>query len=140
MSGVGICEHCNRAFDYRLIHNGFNDSAFAYCNSCGCLAILSHWSKWPKEAVPGIGGIKPEIEAYLSPCSCGGRFRADAAPRCPHCHQILCAEKAAAYIEANAPGTAKGWRWQRSWNGNYALYAVMIEGRVVHDPWRSSKV
>ena len=26
MSGVGICEHCNRAFDYRLIHNGFNDS------------------------------------------------------------------------------------------------------------------
>jgi hypothetical protein len=104
------------------------------------LATLSHWSNWPKEAVVAIGGIKPEIEAYLSPCSCGGRFRADAAPRCPHCHQILSAVKAAVYIEANAPGAAKGWKWQRSWNGIYALYSVMIEGRVVHDPWQSSKV
>src|ERR1041384_1349194 len=113
MSGVGTCEHCRRAFSYRLIHNGFNDSAFAYCDRCGCLAILSHWSKWPKAIIPGIGGIKPEIEMYLAPCSCGGRFRADAAPRCPHCHQILSAEEAATYIEANAPGTAKGWKWQR---------------------------
>lgn len=31
------------------------------------------------------------------------------------------AEKATAWIEANAPGTKKGWRWQRNWIGTYAI-------------------
>jgi hypothetical protein len=39
---------------------------------------------------------------------------------------------AAEWLERNAPGTAMGWRWQRSWRG---LYCIIIEDRVVHDNW-----
>jgi hypothetical protein len=35
-------------------------------------------------------------------------------------------------IEADAPGTAKGWRWQRNWTG---LYCVILADGVVHDNW-----
>jgi hypothetical protein len=38
------------------------------------------------------------------------------------------------WIEAGAPRTAGGWRWQRNWQG---LYAITIEGRVVRNPWRN---
>jgi hypothetical protein len=37
-------------------------------------------------------------------------------------------------FEADAPGTAKGWQWQRSWTG---VYFVIIEGRAVYDNWRT---
>jgi hypothetical protein len=37
---------------------------------------------------------------------------------------------ATAYIEINAPGTKKGWRWQRNWQ---ATYCIVIENRVVND-------
>jgi len=41
----GSCEHCRHEFPYALIHNGFNDSAFAYCDACGTTSILSGWFK-----------------------------------------------------------------------------------------------
>src|SRR2546429_2714934 len=46
----------------------------------------------------------------LTACSCGGRFRRGSSPRCPACAQPLSADSAAVWIEANAPGTAKGWK------------------------------
>jgi len=46
----------------------------------------------------------------------------------------LSAELAADYIEAQAAGTAKGWRWQRSWDG---CYCIIIENRVTNDNWKS---
>jgi hypothetical protein len=37
---IGDCEHCKKKFGYYLIHNGFNDSAYAYCDTCGSTALL----------------------------------------------------------------------------------------------------
>ena len=133
--GKGRCEHCRQDFDFNLIHNGFNETAYAYCDSCGCTALLSLRGKMPESLSLRYGPIDSKIEPHLAPCACGGHFRANAEPRCPHCNKTLSAEKATAYIEANAPGAAKGWRWQRDWRG---FYAIVIEGRRVKDPWISA--
>jgi hypothetical protein len=132
---VGTCESCGCTFSYRLIHNGFNDSAFAYCDRCGCEASLHYYyADVPPEAHLKVHGpVNPEAEALLQPCSCGGTFRAKAGPRCPHCNAALSADAAGSYIEANAPGTAKGWRWQGTWGG---LYSLVVEGRQVRNNWR----
>jgi|SRR5579862_541336 len=130
---IGLCEHCKKQFGYYLIHNGFNESAYAYCGSCGLTALLDGW-KVPK----GIHmvrhqSITPEVEPYLALCRCGGSFKAGAGPRCPHCQQPLSAVQATDYIERQAAGTKKGWRWQQEWT---SLYCIIIEDRVVHDNWR----
>jgi|SRR5580704_17140622 hypothetical protein len=136
MSNTGTCKNCQREFSYSLIHSGFSDYAYAYCGTCGQTASMNGWSKaWPKHLPFNYGSIQKELEPYLDACECGGRFKADASPRCPHCLQTLSAEAATAYIERNAPGTAKGWRWQRNWNG---LYAIVIEKRSVREPWKAS--
>lgn len=133
---AGVCEACLQTFNYSLIHNGFNDTAYAYCDKCGETIFVSGWSKDipPAANLKVHGPMNPEAEALLAPCSCGGRFSASAAPRCPHCLNQLSAELATVYIEANAPGTAKGWRWQCSWQG---LYAIIIEGKSAKGLWRS---
>jgi hypothetical protein len=133
---IGYCEHCGKNFGYYLIHNGFNDSTYAYCDMCGITALLNGW-KVPKnvQIVP-FQVITPEIESYLSPCQCGGSFRTAASPRCPNCRLKLSAVRAAEYIEPQAEGTKKGWRWQRTWTG---VYSIIIEDRVVHDVWKTPK-
>ena len=57
-----------------------------------------------------------------------------ARPGCLGCQGSWSAERVAKTLEADAAGTAKGWRWQRSWTG---LYFVILEGRAVHDNWRT---
>jgi hypothetical protein len=133
---VGNCESCGRTFTYQLIHNGFGDTAFAYCDRCGCTALLSGWyPNIPAAARLKVHGpINVEAEALLMPCPCGGIFRATASPRCPHCVSVLSAEIARGYIESNAPGTAKGWIWQGGWQG---LYCIVIDERLVKDSWRA---
>ena len=42
--------------------------------------------------------------------------------------------KATEWIEANAPGTKKGWRWQKNWTG---LYCILVEERVTQDNWKN---
>jgi hypothetical protein len=37
------------------------------------------------------------------------------------------------YIEANAPGAAKGWKWQGSWSG---LYCLIVDGCEVNN-WQT---
>jgi hypothetical protein len=132
---TGFCGACARPFHYSLIHNGFADSTYAYCDTCGMTAFVSAWDKSiPRAAKLKVHGpINPEAEKLLAPCACGGIFRADALPRCPHCSVPLSADGAAQYLEENAPGTVKGWRWQRSWQG---LYAIVIEGRSCKGRWR----
>ncbi|MBU1356794.1 MAG: hypothetical protein KJ620_09530 [Candidatus Edwardsbacteria bacterium] len=135
MNDIGACDCCGNSFVYDLIHNGFNDSAYAYCDQCGMLAILNTW-----EVPEGIELkihkiISPDIELLLAPCQCGGKFKADASPRCPHCKTLLSADKSAEWIEKNAPGTIKGWRWQRCWDG---MYAISIEQRLVKDNWKKN--
>ena len=130
---IGVCDACGHTFAYELIHNGFNDSAYAYCDECGMTALIDDFGGRTPEGMPPYRAITALGEASLAPCPCGGSFRADAAPRCPGCRAVLSPEAAAVWIEASAPGTARGWRWQRDWRG---LYAIIVEGRVVSNPWR----
>jgi hypothetical protein len=83
----------------------------------------------------GFGIITPETESRLGPCSCGGRFRAAASPRCPSCHTPLSAIALGPQIEANAPGRKKGWRWQNDWKG---LYAFVVDDHALTLDWRKA--
>jgi hypothetical protein len=132
----GRCEHCAKTFSYQLYHCGFGDCSYAYCDTCGMTSVLSLWStKMPKTAsdCPSQQEICAELEQYLEPCACGGLFRKGSSPRCPNCRNALSAEVASAYLEKNAPGTKKGWRWQRNW---HQTYCIVVEGRQVNDNFR----
>jgi hypothetical protein len=132
-----ICEHCGQSFRYWLCHWGFGDCSYAYCEKCGMTAILSYWDKRMRKLPPGCPSqqeICAELEKYLQPCECGGVFKKGASPRCPHCSLALSAEAATAYIETNAPGTKKGWSWQRNWHDTYCL---VIENRLVKDNFKT---
>jgi hypothetical protein len=140
--GDGTCEACHRSFAYYLIHNGFNDSSYAYCASCGLTALLDVHSAPQHAAFGNDRRITPDVATLLAPCRCGGRFDAVSAPRCPHCAHELSARAAASWIEANAAANAPRrrrwwsrwlWRWQQDWGG---LYAIVIEDRLVQNPWR----
>ncbi len=82
---------------------------------------------------PSHQEICAELEKHILQCECGGTFRKGSSPRCPHCGEPLSAEVAVTYIEANAPGTKKGWHWQRNW---HETYCIIIENRVVYDNFR----
>ena len=131
----GVCDKCSASFDYFLLHNGFNNSAYAYCSESGCVAILNGYC----DQIPaGVEltvhrSINAEIEIHLECCKCGGTFRSSSAPCCPSCKKRLSADAARAYIEQNAPGTAKGFRWQNNWSG---LYCVIVDQCVVYDNWK----
>ncbi len=134
-TSIGTCEHCQQQFGYWFAHCGFGDCVYAYCDSCGRTAILSLWDKrMPKlPNCPGQQEMCAAMEQYVKPCECGGGFKRGAGPRCPHCHQVLSAESAPPYIESNAPGTKKGWRWQMNWSG---LYCIVIENKRVDNNFR----
>ena len=135
--GEGRCEHCGRTFDYHLVHNGFNESCYAYCASCGTTATMDTlYEDRSAEGLPRHRAITKEGERFLSSCPCGGDFKAGASPRCPHCLETLSAVAAAVWLEEQAPGFAGGWRWQRNWEG---LDSIVIEGKVVRNPWRDGK-
>jgi hypothetical protein len=131
--GEGTCEHCRATFDYYLVHNGFNDSTFGYCDRCGeTVIVYSDNTGFDGAPVQSHHALPPTVQARLPSCSCGGRFRADAAPRCPACRETLSAERATSWLEAQALGTAGGWQWQRAWQG---LYCIIIENRDVEYHW-----
>jgi hypothetical protein len=127
---IGCCDHCGKAFHYRLIHNGFGDSAYAYCDSCSFTVLLSGSAGRVRFRIQQR--ITPDLERLLKPCPCGGKFRASADPKCPHCAQPLSAAKATRWIESNALGTAKGWRWDQSWSG---IYSIVLNENIVEDWW-----
>lgn len=125
---IGTCEHCGGTFPYRMIHNGFNQSTYAYCDSCGITALLDGWGLPDDVKIHAV--VQPEDENLFLPCDCGGTFKSGACPQCPHCQKPLSAKSARSWLEANALGTAKGWRWQCSWIG---LYAIVIQDRLATD-------
>jgi DNA-directed RNA polymerase subunit RPC12/RpoP len=130
---AGSCDHCGGGFRYRLIHNGFNDSAYAYCDRCSFTILLSGWHPAAQRVHLAIHQrIASAIEVLLKPCPCGGVFHSSADPKCPSCSWSLSATTATSYIERNAPGTAKGWRWQQSWSG---IYSIVLNDKVVNDWW-----
>jgi hypothetical protein len=135
---IGQCDRCQEAFSYRIIHNGFGDTAYAYCDSCGMVTLLSCWCNHiPKRVKLQVHrSITSDIEPFLQPCRCGGRFRSSASPRCPHCHAELSALAATKWIEENAPGTKEGWRWQRNWT---ETYSIIVEKQSVNDNWSEQR-
>jgi len=133
--GRGSCEHCAALFDYYLVHNGFNESSYAYCERCGRVALVDWWSM-PDEVGEAFRRHAADGMRILQPCPCGGRFTADAGPRCPRCVAPLSPLVAAEWLERNAAGTSRGWGWQRDWTG---IYCIVIEDRVVRDNWIGAK-
>jgi hypothetical protein len=134
LGDIAQCDRCQKAFGYRIIHNGFNDTAYAYCARCEMIAFLSRWcSHIPKEVKLQVHrNITPDIEPFLQPCRCGGCFRSGASPHCPRCHAELSATAATKWIEENALGTKKGWRWQQNWT---EMYSIIVEKQSANDNW-----
>lgn len=144
----GDCEHCCRIYHYTLLHAGFGDYSYAYCDVCGMLATFSYSSSFllslPPLAVPHQV-IEQSWEPFLLPCDCGGHFRSGASPRCVFCKEPLSAAHAAPHIERNSVGAGRGWRWQKNWTD---VYCMAVENqlrpgvlRQVVDPYadRSSR-
>jgi ribosomal protein L34E len=128
---TGSCEHRAPSFGIEIFHNGFDNSSHACCGECGMTAILSAWSKrWPVGVKRTQTEISPDIQQHLMPCKCGGKLSKGNFPRCPKCKQALSAEAAARDIEPQSPGTKKGWRWQRGWDG---LDCAVINDQCVKD-------
>jgi hypothetical protein len=123
----GDCEHCCRDYRYMLLHAGFGEFSYAYCDSCGTLAAFAYTNR-ELLSLPPLSAKHEEIDAawepFLRPCACGGHFRKGASPRCVYCNSALSADYAAGHIERNSVGAARGWRWQRNWND---LYCLVIE-------------
>ena len=97
---TGNCDHCRQTFGYYLIHRGFSDFSYAYCEKCGRTNILSMWGNRMSmlPTYPSQQEICVAWEAYIQPCECGGAFEKGASPRCPLCGQLLSAEMANAFI------------------------------------------
>jgi hypothetical protein len=123
----GDCEHCSQTYRYMLLHAGFGEFSYAYCECCGILAAFSYTNK-DLQKLPPLSSKNEEIDAdwepFLRSCSCGGRFHKGASPRCIHCNSELSAEYAAGHIERNSVGAARGWHWQRNWS---SLYCMVLE-------------
>ncbi|MEK7207844.1 MAG: hypothetical protein AAB134_08195 [Pseudomonadota bacterium] len=76
-------------------HIGFSNLGVLYCDSHSELLMFSTYNPIYREI---IGAKHPwtlsekekaKVEENLKPCSCGGRFRFDAPPRCPVCNASL---------------------------------------------------
>ena len=52
---LAICEYCESEFRFILIHNGFNDTAYFYCDSCGTTALLDIYNENYPEKVEREG-------------------------------------------------------------------------------------
>ena len=88
------CPHCRKKIRLRQkhpYHAGFSNRAFLYCDSCASILLFGSYNprytgivgqKHPWMLSPAE---KERVESRLKPCPCGGRFRFDAHPRCPHC-------------------------------------------------------
>ncbi|HEU5350435.1 MAG TPA: hypothetical protein VFU55_02490 [Terracidiphilus sp.] len=120
----GDCEHCGHDFHYQLTNAAFGDFSYAYCDSCGMLAVI-HYSGAGFASLPRASELHRPIdkrwEPLLKHCECGGSFRAAASPRCLHCNSTLSPEFAAGYIQGNLPQRRSGWKWPGSWSQEYCL-------------------
>jgi len=132
--GEGTCDACAATFEYYLVHNGFNDSTYGYCDTCGRTVIV-YADNTGFDGAPAQShhALPATVERQLPSCACGGRFGADAAPRCPSCLDQLSAQRATSWVEAQAAGTKMGWRWQQHWKG---LYCIIIDNRDAEFHWK----
>ena len=133
------CHDCGQASDVRLVHSGFNGSAWAYCDTCGMLCLADiYWAGEIDDASrPGMP-VSPTVQARLPPCACGGAFGGVCAPRCPKC-------RTAFLLSDFPPIFSSGYRslWRRipaltSWREYDSYYTFVVEGRrFEHPPTRA---
>lgn len=128
------CSTCSELFSVEVLHAGFDDSEFLYCDHCHRVAVLNIYSGrstalrdlaqaglWTWRDSPGA---RSQIEALLAPCECGGHFTFDAVPRCPHCRDPLILDSVLSQLDA------RGW-WKQGWRG---VYCLITAGGRVDDP------
>lgn len=134
---AGKCDKCSTQFNYSLMHCGFGDCLYAYCDSCGKTAFFDDY-KLPKDLrgslqYSAVNYVIPErLESFIERCDCGGQFRHNASPRCPYCKEKLSSIEANKYIKSDSPEKS-GWHWQNNWTG---IYAIIIEGNKINDNWK----
>jgi len=89
------CHHKIKADYPDIIHSGFDDSGFLYCDKSGDLLT---WSSFDPRYVQLVGQIHPWalskeqksiVESSLIRCDCGGTFAFAATPRCPVCNHTI---------------------------------------------------
>lgn len=129
------CPTCKHSYYGRVLHAGFDDSEFLYCDRCFRIALLSIYSRSAdillRLAVPALwswresAASRIEIEASLRGCECGGRFTFDAVPKCFNCQSVLPLET---ILEAFG---AHGW-WGVGWRG---FYCLIQEEHLVQNPY-----
>jgi hypothetical protein len=93
-----ICPNCQKEIRLRqkyFYHAGFSNRGFLYCDKSSSTLkfgsynpnyqrIVGRKHPWTLSAEE-----KTKLEIHLAPCKCGGRFRFDAPPLCPFCHESL---------------------------------------------------
>jgi hypothetical protein len=92
------CEFCGTIIpnEYpNLIHAGFSNLGFMYCNKCPNLLV---WESYDKIYSTFIGDKHPwtlseeekkKVEDNAIQCECGGKFQFDAKLRCPECNNEI---------------------------------------------------
>lgn len=138
MNNIGKCNNCLKNFGYTLIHNGFNETSYAYCDKCGKTAFFDSYSvpeKLKKIFVEESRHhvLSNKLEKFIQPCDCSGNFKHNASPRCPHCNGELSADSTREFIEKNSPATEKGWKWQNNWTD---VYAIIVENKKINNCWK----
>ena len=136
--GESTCASCREMFSFELIHNGLNDTCYAYCGTCGTCALFDYPYQKP-ECQPHWQNALPassELLAFAKRCDCGGIFDANAIPRCPHCFAALSATELTPAIETASFGTSVDWGCQGSWDGPYSF---VTNGRLTENPWRKAR-
>lgn len=96
-AGTFPCPSCRQAL-FRVDHSPMSDDYLLYCDQCANCVEVSYYdsvtlgiAKRIREEgtlAPGWEQARAElrlIEGRLKSCSCGGRYRYDAARRCPYC-------------------------------------------------------
>lgn len=137
---IGYCNRCGYKFSYELIHNGFNETAYAYCDRCGKTLFLDEYYKqipqeclWFFKIKGRYEKISEKLERFLESCGCGGKFTRSAKPRCPHCKEVLSTKNATDFILNNSKPGSINSNWRISWK---SLYAIIINGRRVYNKWK----
>jgi|SRR5580658_366516 hypothetical protein len=100
----------------------------------GSSFVLEQANAWYARAIaPGTRRFARSWSNPSSRAHAAGYSKKSLFPRCPQYKHPLSAPIASQYIESNAPGTKKGWRWQVNW---HATYCIVIENREVQDNFK----
>lgn len=135
MPDIGSCENCNQRFSYALIHNGFNDSAYAYCDTCGCVASSLLGREPPTASRFASTARLPRTSSgTLIDVAAGVSFelkhRRDA--RIADTHSRLMSPPD--ILRRMRQGPRKDGAGNVNWQG---LYCIIVEGRSIKAPWKT---